>query len=288
MPPFDHPLVLDTLDGLPESVPITDLYEEADDGKFRMVPIKGLKPEDDFTRIKGALDKERADHKTSKSKWKGLGDRDPSEVLAALDEVEELRARLEEAGEEPDDKKIEELVEKRIGRLMSPKEREIATLKASLEESQQTGGTLLKQLNELAIGTKVNDLALKSCHPDAIADVKMAANFMLERNEEGEIVTKEGLEGISPNMPIDMWLTEMLDKRPLWNKASGGGSDGRGGKTTGGVQKNPFTYANWDTAAQNALAKDKGVAEWRKMALAAGVDPARPARPLAPNGAGSG
>lgn len=283
MPPFDHPLIVPSLDDLPESIPIADLYEETDDG-FRFAGVKGYKPEDDFNRVKGALDKERADHRSAKNRWKALGDREPDDVLSALDEVEELRERLEAAGGEPDEQKIEALVEKRLGRILSPKEREIAQLKASLEDANLSGSEARNALNELAIGTKVNDLALKSCHPDAIADVKMAAKFMLERNEEGEIVTKDGIGDIAPNMPVDMWLTEMLEKRPLWNKSSGGGSGGRGGGSTGGVQKNPFTYANWDTSAQQAVAKEKGVDEWRKLASAAGVDPMRPQRPPAPNG----
>lgn len=283
--PLDLAVSVPSLDDLPESVPISDLYEEAEDGGFRLVPIKGLKSEDDVNRLKTALDKERGDHRSVKNRWKALADREPDEILSALDEVEELRAQLEAAGGEPDQAKIEEMVEKRLARLMSPKDREISRLTAELEETTGVATNLRGELNNLAIGTAVNSLALKSCNPDAIEDVKMAAKFMLERNDEGEIVTKDGLGDIAPGMPVDMWLEDMLTKRPLWNKPSGGGGSGRGGGATGGVTRNPFTHNGWDTAAQQKIVREQGIEKWTEMAVAAGVDPKRPQRPPAPNGA---
>jgi len=284
--PIDLSAELDSLDGLPEAVPIADLFQEGEDGKYRIVPIAGLKSESDVTKLQSALTKERNDHRKARDRWKALGDRDPEDVTAALDEVEELRARIEsgEGGGKLSEEELEELVEKRMARSIKPLQRQLDTVTAERDQAVQLGTTLRADLDTTIISQQVNDLGIKSCNPDALPDVRMAAKFMLERNEDGETVTKDGLDGIAPGMPVEMWMTEMLDKRPTWNKPTGGGGGGKGGGGTGGVTKNPFTFNNWSMAAQNELLRTKGRDAWETQARAAGVDPKRPKRPPAPNG----
>lgn len=280
---------VDSLDDFPETIPVADLYKESDDGKFRLVDINGLKPQSDFDRTMEALRKEREDHRVLRQRWKSLEKRDPNDIISALDEVEELRQRLESGegeGGKLSDEELEALVEKRLVRVMRPKERELEQTARERDELRESLTTVRSDLDRNIITTAVNDLASKSCNPDAIADVRLAASVMLTRNEEGEIVTNDRSPDIAAGLPVDMWLQEMLEKRPTWNKVmvTGGGGSARGGSSGGGAGKNPFTHAGWDTDRQNALAREKGYDEWKKQAVAAGVDPNRPTRPPAPNG----
>ncbi len=290
--PFDLKAVLDSLDDLPETVAITDLYSAGEDGKYRLPPkIDGFKSITDFDALQEALRKERNDHKAIREKIKPLGDRDIVEMLDQIGQLDELKEQLEAAnaageGNKIDDEKLEGMVEKRMARKLQPIERELGAVKTERDSLLETLAGLRSELSNYMISTIVGSLASKNCHPDAVDDVKMAASMHLVRDDTGDILTRDDIPEILPGLKPDQWLTEMLDRRPLWNKPSGNGGGGKGGTSATGIGKNPFTNEGWDTQAQGVIARDKGIEEFERQARAAGVDPNMPRRPSAIRQAG--
>lgn len=280
--PFDILLQRDDLDGLPETVSITDLYEETDDGKYRFVPkIEGVRPASEFDKLNEALRKERNDHKSVKGKYSALGDRDIEKVLAELDEVEELRMKLENAGDIPDDK-IEEMVEKRLARVKAPIERDLTKTVTERDEYKTRYEQVVKERDDMLIGSHLGELAAKHCNPDMVRDIVEIGRHYLHRDEDGEIVTKDD----SP-IPAEEWIRAQLDDRPHWNKQTGGGNDGKGNRGSKAGKDNPFDggkHYDWDRgtwragalAAQDKYLTDHGREAWRAAAEAAGMDPTRP------------
>lgn len=292
--PFDILLSRDDLEGLPETVAITDLYEQDDEGKYRFVPkIEGMKPASELDRVMEALRKEKGDHKKVKDRYRAFGDRDPDEVLAQLDEIEELRSKLEAQGDLPDDK-IDEIVNKRIGGIKAPLERSISSLTEERDAALADSAEKAKKLNDLIIGQKLTELASKHCNPEVQRDVVEIGRSYLVVDDEGNVVTKD-----EAPIPAEEWIRAQLEDRNHWNKESGGGNGGRGPQGGGRRKANPFSADNvdWSTgmgrwkpgalAAQDAYLAENGRDAWRSAALAAGANPDRPgslpSRPT-PNG----
>lgn len=282
---FDILLKRDNLDDLPETVAITDLYKETDDGTFELaMPIRGVKPEADFERINEALRKERNDHKAIKTRYASLADKDVNEVLAQLDEIDEMRAKLEASGDVSEEK-IEALVEKRLARIKAPLERDLAKLTTERDEALEAQKKLSSDLDDLVISQTLTELAIKNCNQAVQKDVVEIGRLHLTRDPEtGEVVTKDE----SP-LPAAEWLKAQLDERSHWNKDTGGGNNGRGNTGGGKKTKNPFTPDNYDfnsrrwlpgaLAAQDAYLAEHGRDAWRSAATTAGVNPERPGSP---------
>lgn len=279
--PFDITLKRDTLDGLPETVAITDLYAEDEDGGFRFVPkIEGVKPIADFDKVYEALRKEKNDHKAIRQRFAALGDRDVDEVLAQLDEVDELRAKLEAQGDIPNDK-IEEMVEKRLARHTAPLTRDLQRVTNELADAVKARDEKTSELDNLYIDRHLSELADKLCDPAVKRDVVEIGRHYLTRDDNGDIVTRDE----SP-VPAVEWIRQQLDERPRWNKPTGNGGGGRGNQAGGARQKNPFHADNvdWTTGrwkpgalkAQDDYRTEHGAAAWEQAARAAGADPARP------------
>lgn len=292
---LDLLLERDDLEGLPETIQLSDLYEQADDGKYRLTAkLDGVKPVSEFDKVNEALRKERGDHKAIKDRFRALGDKDPAELLAALDEMDELKAQLDARGEDLTDDKVEELVEKRLLRIKAPLDRELGTIKEQLAARDEALAAKSRELDDLYIGQHLNELAAKHCDPAVVRDVVEIGRGYLIRDEDGEIVTR----GDSP-LPAVEWIKGQLEERQHWNKPSGGGGGGRGNQGGKGKAKNPFVADNVDwsghvprwnpgaLAAQDAYLSEHGQEAYVSAARAAGVDPSRPGsfppRP-APNG----
>lgn len=258
-------LQLDKLDDLDEK--FHPLYTEKD-GKFTLTGVEGIKTDADIAKVRQSLEKERAEHKATKDKYRPFESYvdDADEVLAKLDKYGELEAA---ANGKLDDAKINGIVEGRIKAQLAPKERE---LKKALDEAN-----LLKQENEQLksnerrrlIHDAVREQAKKTGMIDAaVEDALYLAERVMEVDGDGNVVTKDGV-GVTPGVDPNVWLTDMQPKRPhWWPESKGGGS--KGGSGGGSGANNPFTAEAWNMTEQGAIARSNP-ARAEQLAKAAGT-----------------
>lgn len=211
--------------------------------------VEGVKSFTDFSKLQGALVKERADHKAIKDKFANFGDKDPAEVLAQLDRIAELEAA---AGGKLDEAKLGELVEGRLKGRIAPIERERDGYKAKLNELEGLVAQLKGKEVTRTIHDNVRDAVSKSqgFQSTALDDVLLLADRIFEIDEAGNVVTRDNV-GTTPGVQASVWLTEMQTKRPHWWGPSVGGGSG-GGRTTGGGV-NPWTNENWNMTEQGRI-----------------------------------
>lgn len=245
-----------------------DLYSERN-GQFELTGIAGVKTQADVDRLSVSLQKERDDHKGTKTKFQVWGDLDYEETVSKLDKIPELEAAAKEGG--IDEEKMNELVEGRIKTRMAPMERENITLKTALDESngivgdfraKETKRTIHDSVREACIETKVLDTAQE--------DALFLAERMFEvREDDGLVVTKDGV-GVTPGIRAADWLTEMQQKRPHWWPASQGGGAGGGGAGSFGPGNNPWSAENWNVTEQSKYVKEHGGEKAAQAAKSAG------------------
>lgn len=221
------------------------LYKKEADDKFVILPIEGLKPQVEFDRINEALRKERTDHsaaKTALAPFRGL---DAATIHAQLDRVTELEQL---AAGKVDDKQLEALAEARVRAKVAPLEREIGLLKTA-------NGVLEKENTEFKgmektrkIQDHVRQAAVKvGIVPSALEDALMLGERMLELDEAGVVITRDAV-GVTPGVSPEVWLQEVLTKRPHWVPPSeGGGARGVSGK---GFAANPWSHEAWNMTEQ--------------------------------------
>jgi hypothetical protein len=262
-------LLYNSADEIPEGY--ADLYTEKD-GKWHLTGVKGMKTETDTNKLSKSLREERDAHKKTKDKLAKLGgdDVDIDEVVEQLDELEDLRARIE-AGEggKVDEAKLEELVEARLKRQLKPLERERDQLKSRNQELEGENGQLKTTINNGTIESRLRELATsENVVGSAMDDIVFMGTHMFEVAEDGAIVAKEGARGVEAGITPDIWLADMKEKRPHWWPASQGGGAG-GGAGGAGSGSNPWGAKSWDLDAQGAMVRqDRAKAE--RMAKAAG------------------
>lgn len=241
----------DTLDEVPEAH--RELYSERN-GKFEFTGVEGLKTQADIDRLSTSLTKERDTHKASKTAlaaWNALG-ADPAEVQNKLDRIAELEAAAEG---KLDENKLNQLVEGRIKSKTAPLERELSSLKAQLAERDAKIGEYEAHERQRSIHDAVRQAATKHKLLDtAVEDALFLAERMFEVDEDGRVVTKDGV-GVTPGVEAHVWLTEMQTKRPhWWGPSQGGGA--RGGQGGGGGGANPFTKAGWNLTEQGRILRE--------------------------------
>ena len=87
-----------------------------------------------------------------------------------------------------------------------------------------------------AVALKVRDTAVE--------DVLMYATRTFELTDDGKILTRDDVVGVTPGITPDLWLAEITPKKPHWLiESKGGGAGGGGG---GAPQSNP-----WDVTTRN-------------------------------------
>jgi hypothetical protein len=240
--------VVDKLEDVPEHY--RDLYTERN-GKFEVTGVEGMKTEADVTRLSSALEKERGDHKKTKQTYSVLGDRKVEDVVALLDRIPELEAAAEG---KLDDNKINGLVEARIVTKIAPVQRQVSQLTAAVQERDQVIEQYKGKERTRAIHDDVRAAVGKTqgFQPSAVEDALVFAERMFEVNEEGKVVTKDGV-GVTPGVDAVVWLTEMQQKKGhWWGPSQGGGSQGnrQGGGISGG---NPWTFEGWNMTEQGQM-----------------------------------
>lgn len=228
-----------------------DLYTQKGD-QYELTAIEGVRTQGDVDRLQTALKKERDDHKAVKDRLALLGDRKIEDVVATLDRLPELEAA---AAGKIDDNKLNEIVETRIKSRVAPIERENSRLKTDLaERDTKIQGYEGKEKTRL-IHDSVREAISKNTgfQPSAVEDALVFAERMLEINEDGRVVTRDGV-GVTPGIDSTVWLTEMQSKKAhWWGPSMGGGS--QGGKSSHGV-KNPWTHGDWNMTEQGRIYKE--------------------------------
>lgn len=240
----------DNLDEVPEAH--RELYTERN-GRFEFTGVEGVKTQADIDRLTTSLTKERDTHKATKaqiSAWAALGGT-PEEIQQKLDRIAELEAAAEG---KLDEGKLNQLVEGRIKSKTAPIERERDGLKGQLAEANAKIEQYEARERQRSIHDAVRTAATKHKLLDtAVEDALFLAERMFEVDEEGRVVTRDGV-GVTPGVEAHVWLTEMQQKRPHWWGPSQGGG-GRPG-TGGGGGANPFTAAGWNMTEQGRLVRE--------------------------------
>lgn len=265
--------IIDKLEDVEEKY--RDLYVEKN-GKFE-IQVEGMKTQGDVDRLQSALTKERGDHKETKKKFEVFGDKKPDEILALLDRIPELEAA---AAGKLDDQKINELAEKRVISKVAPLERKIANLENGIKERD----TKITEFSQREVTRTIHDSIREAVgkssgfQQTALEDVLLFGERHLTLNEEGKVVTKEGV-GVTPGIDPAVWLSEMQQRKAhWWGPTNGGGAGGnRGGNGNGGA--NPFSADHWNVTEQGKMVREnKTRAE--QMAKSAGTTVGGP-RPAA-------
>ncbi len=199
-------------------------------------------------------------------KFEVFGERDPAEILADLDRIEEYKLAAEG---KLDDTKINGLVETRIKSKLAPLERELTTLRSTVQEKDKViEGFTAKERSRMISGSVSKAAREMKVLDTAVEDVELYGERLFEVQEDGSVVTKDGV-GVTPGLTAKQWLEDMQGKRPHWFGTTAGGGAG-GGKGGGGTGPNPFSAEGWNVTEQgNLLRSDRAKAE--RLAKAAGT-----------------
>lgn len=270
--------VMDSLDAIPETY--RDLYTEKG-GKFELTGITGVKTTADIQRVQQALENERNAHKETRTKFEPFAELDPQDVLQKLDRLPELEAA---AKGKLDDAAIEEIVSRRVDGTIKSKLSPIERQLQQTAKERDTFSTELQQLRSEKVQRTIHDkvgAALREAKviEHARDDALIIAERIFEINEQGDVVTKDGV-GLTPGLKASDWIQEIQagGKRPhWWGPTVGGGANPGSGGATG---DNPWSAENWNMTRQGQLIREKGMEFAERMAKAAGtkVGGRRPAK----------
>ncbi|QDP52356.1 MAG: putative capsid assembly scaffolding protein [Prokaryotic dsDNA virus sp.] len=243
----------DSLDSVPEQ--FRSLYEERE-GKAVLSKVVGLKTQDDINRLQEALNKERNDHKQVKSQIGRLGGREVDDILKDLDRIPELEAAAKGADN------IDERVAAKLQQVEAPLKRELQDAQGKLEQLQQQ----VEQYKQKETARKVTDNVVKSATeakalPEATEDIAFLGRSIFEVNDNGDVVAKSDIPGVTPGISPEVWITELKRSKPYyWPASSGAG--GRGNSGGDGAGTNPFSKGNWNLTEQGRLiTQDRAKAE---------------------------
>lgn len=241
-----------------------ELYEEQD-GKFvlRRDAIEGVKTQADLDRVNDTLKKERkarADAESKLKRFEALGDRDPDELLRTLDEVESLRTQVG-AGDAKSEEAIQKRIAAEVAKATNPLQRELDKFKGEAETHRKRAdeldgrirrSTLEAELTKAATGLKVRG--------EALEDI-LRYQDLFEVADDGRVITKAELKGVSAGLDPQGWLSERRQDRPHWwpDSVGGGATGGSGGPNQSG---NPFAKTSPNlTKASQLIQADRSKAE---------------------------
>lgn len=235
----------DSLDQVPET--FRSLYKE-NDGKAVLSGVVGLKTQDDINRLQGALDKERNDHKTVRSTLSKLGERDINDVLADLDRIPALEAAANGTN-------IDEQIAGRLQQETAPLNRTIKTQTEELATLREQVQTYQQREVHRDINDTVGKFANKSkVIPDAVEDIQFMARSIFEKNDNGDVVAKTGIPGVTPGITPEVWLTELQRAKPYFWPASNLPNMGKGDGQQGGA--NPWHKDSWNMTEQGRIVRE--------------------------------
>jgi len=250
-----------------------ELYTERD-GKFELTGIEGVKTQADVDRVHGALVKERTEHGQTRAALKVWGDRKPEEVVAALDELEVLRVKVGEGG---DDKKLEEIVTKRVQIALRPVERQRDDAITKLGDLTGRVGELEGSITRRSLADSLRDATVGDkgvpVRAEQIPDLELLAPMIFEQ-VDGKHVTKDNNPlGVPAGLEPRAFLEEVLNsgRRPQWFKDSEGAGARSGSRNgaPGGV--NPFAKETFNLTQIGQLVKTNPVLAQRLAKAAKGT-----------------
>lgn len=252
-----------------------ELYTEKN-GQYELTGIEGVKTDEDVRRVQSALTKERNDHKQTKEKFSALGDLKPDDIIAKLDRIEELE---QIAAGKVDDTKINELVETRLRSRVAPIEREKKMLETKVAELSGTLDQFVTRDRTRTIHDEVRRAAVaQKLLPEAIEDALVLAERIFEVDENGKVVSKDGV-GVTPGVDPAVWFTELQPKRPHWWPGSAGGGAGGNRGGGGGSEKNPWAADSWNLTEQGRiLTANRAKAEQLAKSAGTSIGGPRPAK----------
>lgn len=260
--------LIDKLEDVPESlrteyVQVGDKFELALEGTNDHSALKALRTENGSRRIS-----EKKANDTLKAWEPIINGKKPEEIMSILDRVPELE--LAAAGK-IDEAKINQMVESRVGTKLAPVQRQVQTLTTQLAEKDQTIAAFQSKERTRAVHDDVRAAIgkTKGFQASAAEDALILAERMFEVNDEGKVVTKDGV-GVTPGVDAVVWLTDMQQKRPHWWGPSEGGGAGGSGKPGSGGSDNPWRADSWNMTKQGAIYRESPTRA-QQMAVAAGT-----------------
>jgi hypothetical protein len=254
----------DRLDDVPET--FRPLYTEKD-GKAVLTHVQGLRSQSDIDKLNEALRKERTDHAKTRDTLKPFSGLNPEEIQQKLSRFDELEAA---ASGKIDDKKIDEIVAQRLNQKISPLQMQLQERDKAIAERDAK----LSELQNQIISRKRDDMVRAAANkakvrPEAISDVELFVERVMQFDETGRLVTKNDIDGILPGLSVDELLKTMSKIRPhWWPESEGGGSRGGSGGFAG---KNPWSKDNWNLSEQARVVREEGMDSAQRLARAAGV-----------------
>lgn len=235
-----------------------DLYEEAEDGTFRL-QIEGVRPESDYEEIRRKLrtaEKEAKKLASQFDPYKNLGS--PDEIGAKLAEIETLREQLQAAGGGKRDE-IEAQLRKQFDREWGEKykglETQLADMRTKAEKAERelARKEVTKDARALAKKLGVTDDWL-----DVLVDERVESG-KIGRDDDGDLVFLKG-EAIAGT--FEDFITNEIKARPVITGEHGGGGAQGGGKVRIGGKRvvdadDPVALGRnaEDVASGKALAK---------------------------------
>lgn len=203
----------DTLEDIPETVDVRDLYEERD-GEFvlKKDAIVGVKSEADIVRLQKALTKERTARKTAETSL-SLFPGSPEDMAAELD-------ALKDKSNTPNQTQL----------------REVEKLKQELSNSVSQVGVLQNTIGAQTLKNMfVKEASDQGVNTSALEDVLLWGEKLFTV-KDGEVVSKDDNNLQTPSD----WLSELKSsgKKDYWFvQSQGGGAQGsKGGVSATGVE----------------------------------------------------
>ncbi len=295
-----HKMALDLQYEKKEQIPagFEDLYTEknVENAEGEMIPtfflteINGMKTEQDTSKLETALKAERAEHGETKKKLKVWDGKDPEKLAENDALLEEYKAKIEamEGTDEDLDIRVAKLVEARIAKQTAPLERTIEEL--TTKEKEATGK--VSELNALIEDREMRDRVREAAtfakvNPTAMPDIEMMAKHYLEKDEtSGNLITKDGLEGIAPGLSMKQFFEDIKAHRPHWYPVSQGAGTvdvTNPRKIVGFDGDNPWSNEHWSITGQGAVVREHGMDMAEKLARAMGTKAIGGERPKPPS-----
>lgn len=263
-------LIYDSADQIPSGYEA--LFTERG-GKWHLTGVRGMKTQGDIDRLKTSLDKEREEHSATKEKLRDLdraaGGKGAEELQEILDEIEELKIKAS-GKDSVDEAKIEELVSRRVDREVSKIQRKLDKSETELGEMTSKHTQLVSEIERRDLRSHLETVGRQAkIRPEAMDDWLLFGSQLFEREEgSNSWVAKDGV-GVSPGLPAETVLGDLMEKRSHWWPESQG-AGAKGGKGGGGGAANPWSKGNWNVTEQGAYVRKHGMEKAQTAAESAG------------------
>lgn len=287
----------DSLEDVPEVH--RELYGERG-GKYVVTGIDGIKTQADVDRVLEGAKKEREEHKATKARfgaWSSLRSHEgtpfekPEDVQALLDQFPTLKLAADAGGSKSAEvvkAQVEaeaKRLEAKYGKQLSERDTKYT---AAEQRIQRLENTQRKTFVEQYVQKAVAESKIGKIKPGAIEDVLMYAERHLvpieERDDDGNLVFKDvrtkSNAGVTEDVDVNAWLSEMQGRKSHWYEESEGGGSGPKGRGGPGGGVNPWAKGSWDVTAQGAYFRAHGAERAAARAKEAGSFLGAPSAPI--------